>query len=59
MFIKNLSEKDVVIESAGGQKRLIKSKEQICFESVNDFSAVFYFNDEHSIYYKKVMLLLL
>lgn len=53
MFIKNLSEKDVVIESAGGQKRLIKPKEQICFESVNDFSATFYFDDEHSVYYKK------
>lgn len=53
MFIKNLSEKDVVIESAGGQKRMIKPKEQICFESVNDFSATFYFDDEHSVYYKK------
>lgn len=53
MFIKNLSEKDVVIESAGGQKRLIKPKEQICFESVNDFSATFYFDGEHSVYYKK------
>lgn len=53
MFIKNLSEKDVVIESAGGQKRQIKPKEQICFESVNDFFATFYFDDEHSVYYKK------